>query len=462
MPVVGPPHARQFLAKIRFMLCLSSFLPSGFILLAASPLALAQTPALLIVDDTPSPGAQFDSIDAAIDVASAGDVILVREGTYAGFTLDVPATVVADTGVPVLLEGTTEVRGIPAGSVASVIGFTFQDPQGLLQIESNAGLVRLERLDLTYFEVDSGGSAQGPRISITDGTVDLRSVEVGATDPAVEAVLSQTPSGILAPPPAVSVSGSTISVRDCNWIGLPGRDGLDDPLFFLPIVGTPGATALQVSSSSVRLESSQLQGGAGGAGWLGVAQGCVAPRDGGDGLFAAGGSTFLLQLDSSLQGGAPGMSAQGLGAIVCPATASAGSPVQQDPTAFLSASQSNIIHPNLEFSNVLREGQAINAEFSASLGQVILWGVGFEPSSPTPLPGFGFDLLSVGLAGPLFVAAQVPSTIGPDEVVLPPIMNVLQPGTALRFYSQAFSISPSASLALSGPVVETVLVPSGT
>lgn len=154
------------------------------------------------------------------------------------------------------------------------------------------------------------------------------------------------------------------------------------------------------------------------------------------------------------------MSAQGLGAIVCPATASAGSPVQQDPTAFLSASQSNIIHPNLEFPNVLREGQAINAEFSASLGQVILWGVGFEPSSPTPLPGF--DLLSVGLAGPLFVAAQVPSTIGPDEVVLPPIMNVLQPGTALRFYSQAFSISPSASLALSGPVVETVLVPSGT
>ena len=151
MPVVGPPHARQFLAKIRFMLCLSSFLPSGFILLAASPLALAQTPALLIVDDTPSPGAQFDSIDAAIDVASAGDVILVREGTYAGFTLDVPATVVADTGVPVLLEGTTEVRGIPAGSVASLIGFTFQDPQGLLQIESNAGLVRLEHLDLTYF-----------------------------------------------------------------------------------------------------------------------------------------------------------------------------------------------------------------------------------------------------------------------------------------------------------------------
>ena len=69
-------------------------------LLALSAPCFAQD--VIVVDDTAGSGADHSTIQDALDAAGDDDVILVREGTYASFTIDSKsAMVVAD--VPVLI-----------------------------------------------------------------------------------------------------------------------------------------------------------------------------------------------------------------------------------------------------------------------------------------------------------------------------------------------------------------------
>src|SRR5262245_60159975 len=61
-----------------------------------------------IVDASNGPGTSFTSIQSAVDAAAAGDVILVRTGTYAGFSVS--------KGVRIL--------GTPSFTVGSSLSFT--------------------------------------------------------------------------------------------------------------------------------------------------------------------------------------------------------------------------------------------------------------------------------------------------------------------------------------------------
>ena len=49
----------------------------------ALPLA-AQGPSVLVVDESNGPGAEFTQLQAAIDAAAEGDLLLVRPGNYTG------------------------------------------------------------------------------------------------------------------------------------------------------------------------------------------------------------------------------------------------------------------------------------------------------------------------------------------------------------------------------------------
>ncbi len=73
-----------------------------------------------IVDDDGGPGVDFTTIQAAIDAASANDVLLVRPGTYATSTLTKGLRIVGQGG-PVL-DGVMRVEDTPAGSLAVVSG----------------------------------------------------------------------------------------------------------------------------------------------------------------------------------------------------------------------------------------------------------------------------------------------------------------------------------------------------
>ena len=66
------------------------------------PTSLAGGQQVLVVDDDGGVGVDFTELQEAVDAASAGDVILVRSGTYSGLLLgDKSLFVIADRGADV-------------------------------------------------------------------------------------------------------------------------------------------------------------------------------------------------------------------------------------------------------------------------------------------------------------------------------------------------------------------------
>ncbi|NUP95010.1 MAG: hypothetical protein HUU28_02490 [Planctomycetaceae bacterium] len=84
--------------------------------LALAPLAYGQA-TTWVVDDSGGAGVNFTDIGAAIAAASPGDRVLVRDGTYAAFTLDKGLFVL---GTGLVQTGNVTVAGVPQGSVAAL------------------------------------------------------------------------------------------------------------------------------------------------------------------------------------------------------------------------------------------------------------------------------------------------------------------------------------------------------
>jgi hypothetical protein len=75
-----------------------------------------------IVDDNGGPGVDFTSISAAVTAAAPGDVILVRPGTYSGFTLTSGVRVLGDAGVQVT--GLIAIMHVGSGPRATIARMT--------------------------------------------------------------------------------------------------------------------------------------------------------------------------------------------------------------------------------------------------------------------------------------------------------------------------------------------------
>lgn len=99
-------------------------------------------------------GAQFLQIQAAVDAAAAGDVILVRPGIYSQFQVDKPLRILGDgTGVVLILGAGfgAQVRDIAAGQELVLSGMEVRStpshpPQSVLTLENCAGTVVLQDL----------------------------------------------------------------------------------------------------------------------------------------------------------------------------------------------------------------------------------------------------------------------------------------------------------------------------
>ena len=77
---------------------------------------------VLVVDSSGGPGWDFTDLPPAVAAAAEGDIVLVREGTYQGFTLDKGLTITAEEGDVVELVGSIVVEGLPSGSTATLVG----------------------------------------------------------------------------------------------------------------------------------------------------------------------------------------------------------------------------------------------------------------------------------------------------------------------------------------------------
>jgi hypothetical protein len=122
----------------------------------------------------PGSGADFTTIQAAVDAAAAGDTVLVAAGDYTGFSMEKPILVLGagseKTKVTSLYPVGTgvSVAGIPAEKVAVVAGMSFDATPGafigsgiaLLPAEGTVVLHDLKTLSEDFGQLEATGSAR--------------------------------------------------------------------------------------------------------------------------------------------------------------------------------------------------------------------------------------------------------------------------------------------------------------
>lgn len=245
---------------------------------------------LIVVDNGPCPGKDFDTIQDAVDAAADNSIIIVRSSSGAPFDafavegkdLRIVALgeVLLDPAQPVRLRNTDADRQILLRGFTSPRRLDVQGCQGPIWIE-----------DCRFG--DPSGSTPETGAALTDcGPVTLvRSTFHGSDAPAP------------ALPGVLAVDVASLQI----WNGLvTGGRGTVDARFAQD--GAPGVYAS--GDTLLAVYGADLRGGAGGTDPSLVT---ALGTDGGDAVFGASG-TRLLRFDSQLTGGAAGVTRLGPGA----------------------------------------------------------------------------------------------------------------------------------------------------
>ena len=273
--------------------------PTRLFALSLFALPTAAGGPVIVVDDDGGPGVDFTSLQAAADAAPEGAVLLVRDGTYAGLTLQAKSLQIAAEMGSAPAVGSIEVRDLLPGQELLLRGLRSDSalPAGGLVLANNQGFVWVEDCVLGIptlaaslfgalpFEgagvraVDCAGVALlrctlyggyglaatpvvgMPALSVEDASVWLYDCELtGATGFATSLGLSQSDPGA-----GALVDGGFLWASGSRFEGGKGADG--DSVFgsCFPPAG-PGGTGLHEVAGKVRLLDTELAGGAGGEG----------------------------------------------------------------------------------------------------------------------------------------------------------------------------------------------------
>jgi hypothetical protein len=301
-PFAACPQRLLSLAPIGVSLSLSLILSLGL----SSGLASAQT--TYVVDDDGGFGVDFTDIDSALAVAGSVDVIEVRAGVYAPFTMTSPTRLLGDPGARVNAE--SRIVGVAAGAWTVVAGLEMDQ----LHIEDTPGTVILDDINLllnrSSLVVENSADVRGRDVRNQPsagplGTllrVDASNVQLADSS----FICPDAPNETDGSTAALLTSGSYLHLTDCNVQGGRGGDFL--PLLF-SYVGRGGAGIQAADSSTVRLVRSEVRGGGGGLGDLNVYFDAPA----GNGFNACGGTQEVWA--STVEGGFT------LGSVVPPGNA---------------------------------------------------------------------------------------------------------------------------------------------
>jgi len=280
---------------------------------AALALALPTGAQVLVVDAAGGPGTDFTDLQAAVDAALPGELVLVRSGTYGGLEIRRSASVVAHAGAAVTLQGDVLVEDLaPAdrvllsglvidpGSVFAAATLTVRDTEGrvwiqdctvtgdpLLEPESavlalRAASLVMARCTSTGFFADSQTQNAGAGLRAVDSSVHLFECTLrGGFGTLIDDVVFGDGVDPKQGAAGARVEGGLLVASGCTFEGGEGGDALALGILCTDDAGDGGAgLSVGGASPSVRLVEPILRGGPGGD-VLGSAP-CDPGDDGGD------------------------------------------------------------------------------------------------------------------------------------------------------------------------------------
>lgn len=342
-----------------------------FAALAPAPL-LGQAPHVWVVDDDHGPGVDFATLQAAIDAASSGDVVLVKDGTYTDFALDAKSlAIAAELAASVVIRSSSgsasSVRNVALGQSVVLRGLTFHDHAGTrLRIEQCPGSVWVEACKSTgsfqFFTlqdaiaVHDAASVKFERCALTGGA--------GGFFVALQSALAST--------------NSNVNLHDCACLGGAGAS--------VGLGGQPGGAGVTVNGGTLFASGCTILGGAGGDNSPAPFQHCTPPGAGGHGLVVDGGADVRL-LDTQVQGGTGGAA-----------------PCEVGPSGVATKLNSGTLTPvsglarGVASTSPVREGQVMRLSFDAQAGDLVFYGFSAGPSDVWLPSLYGVVLLDAPIA----------------------------------------------------------------
>ena len=214
----------------------------------------------------------FATIQAAVDHAEDGDVLLVKSGTYPGFAIGSKGiSVVADTGAIVAVEGAVTVDGVPPGLSAVIAGLEIRAPLGNLGLSAVgvAGSLRVEECSIA--PATSNFSNQPAVLLDANSDVALVMCTIQGSKAWNPVPLDGVPGW-----PAVRSISSSVAIQDCVLVGGEGDEGMDTGGNRAGR-GGEGGPGLLVEGGFAYLSGCDVRGGPGGQG--GDNYGCTIGGD---------------------------------------------------------------------------------------------------------------------------------------------------------------------------------------
>lgn len=254
----------------------------------------------------------ISTIQLAVDMAEDGDAILVKSGSYPGFSiLDKAVLVVADEAAAVDVQGSVVVSSVSAGKTTLLAGLVVygSTSQPAFLALDDLGSLRVE--DCTLLGRDATASSSGQVGAQLDTDADVAFVSCTIRGGAGYANLDPyDPTGAS----AILSTSSTVAIQDSVVVGGAGGNGVDSESIADGTNGGPGGAACRVLHGFLFLAGTEASGGGGGQGgasgtsMFGGYAGDGGP--GGDCISASGSPSVVLIGDALIPGlgGAGGIS----------------------------------------------------------------------------------------------------------------------------------------------------------
>jgi hypothetical protein len=219
------------------------------LLLAAS----ASAQSVFVVAPVAGPGVFSTDIQPAVDAAANGDLVLVKAGSYSGFTINAKGvSVIADAGAAVVANGSVFVENISLSQRVLLQGLTVHGDSLIQAIlaQNSPGSIWIESCNATGGTLISGPGIVGVAANSCSSLVIQRSVMTGGN--------GVTAGTVDMGGPALHIANSEVAVGDSQGFG-----GIGAP----PPTGGGGfgGSGLRVLTGFAFASGSAFNGGAGAA-----------------------------------------------------------------------------------------------------------------------------------------------------------------------------------------------------